>query len=97
MPSLFNQIKSGEVEGSATAVQMANLECGMVQLKADAANGDIIYFGGAGVTVQDGTADTTTGYPLSAGETLTLFVRNLNEIYYICASADDDFFYIATG
>jgi hypothetical protein len=97
MPSLYNNLKNGEVEGSATAVQMSSIECSVVTLKADPANTGYIWFGGTGVTAQDGTADVTTGFPLAAGEQLTLFVKNLNEIFYICDSADDDFFYVASG
>lgn len=97
MSSLYNNPKSGEIEGSATAKQLPDVECSVVTFKADAANGDIVYVGGSGVTVQDGTQDATTGYPLAAGESVTIFVKNLDEVYIICASADDDLFYIATG
>lgn len=96
--SLVNDIKSGEIEGSATAKQLPDVDCGVVWIKADDANTGKIYVGGSGVTAEDGTQDATTGFPLAAGEvTPSLLVSNLNEIYIICASADDDCFYIATG
>ena len=96
--SLYNNVKSGEIEGSATAIQLPDIEVGVVWIRADPANGDKVYVGGPGVTAEDGTQDATTGVPLEAGDwTPPLVVKNLSEIWIIGASADDDVFYIASG
>jgi len=61
-----------------------------VVLKADAANTGIIYVGNSDVTA--GNTDATDGFPLSAGETITLEVTNSN-IPYAIASANNQVIY----
>jgi hypothetical protein len=92
----YNTVKSGELAGSATALQMPNVVCKMVKFKARGDNVGNVYIGGAGVTTPDGTSDSTTGFELDAGqETGWLPVDNLNTFYRICDQAGDDLTYIA--
>lgn len=99
MPRITHDFKSfvtGELAGSATAVQMPDIDCKAVVFKALAGNAGNVYIGGSGVTVADGTTDTTTGFELDAGqETPLLPAFNLNQFYRICDNAGDDLTYIA--
>lgn len=92
---LYNECVSGELAGSATAVQMPDIRGGLVGLKAVGSNAGNVYIGGEGVTVPDGTTDATTGYELAAGDpTLWMTIANLNVLYRICDNAGDDLTYI---
>jgi len=95
-PGTFATIKTGELAGSATAVQMPDITCYQVKFKALIDNSGNVYIGGAGVTVANGTTDTTSGWELDAGqETEWLRVDNLNVFYRICTNAGDDLVYMA--
>ncbi len=86
---------SGELAGSATAVQMPDLEVELINFKAVSDNAGNVYIGGAGVTVPDGSTDVTTGFALAAGEeTGFIPVTNSNIIYRICDNAGDDLTYM---
>lgn len=92
----YTSPKTGELAGSATAVQMPNVACKLVRFKASYDNAGRVYIGIAGVTVANGATDTTTGYQLSAGEeTGWIPVDNLNRFYRICDNAGDDLTYLA--
>jgi hypothetical protein len=88
--------KSGEIQGSATAAQMPDIPCRAVAFTAINDNAGNVYLGGSGVTVPDGTTDTTSGLELQAGD-MTQFIPcdNLNIFYYICNNAGDDITYLA--
>ena len=95
---VYNSVKTGELQGSATALQLPDISCRMVMFVAEAANVGKVYLGGAGVTVVDGTTDTTSGLQLSAGDATPFIpVSNLNLLYRICDNAGDDLTYIAVG
>lgn len=88
--------QSGELAGSATAVQMPDVACAMVRFKAVASNAGKVYIGPAGVTKPDGTTDTTTGLELGPGDDSGwLLTDNLNRFYRICDNAGDDLTYLA--
>lgn len=92
----FGTVKTGELAGSATALQMPSITCRMVKFKAVIGNAGNVYIGASGVTKVDGTTDTTTGWELDAGEeTDWIPVDNLNRFYRICDNAGDDLVYIA--
>lgn len=92
----FATIKSGELAGSATAAQMPDITCVMVNFKAQPDNAGNVYVGAAGVTIANGSTDATTGFCLDAGqETGWLPVDNLNKLYRICDNAGDDLTYLA--
>lgn len=86
---------TGELAGSASALQMPSIACQMVRFKAAYDNVGRVYIGITAVTVKDGTTDTTTGFELSAGEeTGWLPADNLNRFYRISNNAGDDLTYI---
>jgi hypothetical protein len=61
-----------------------------------ASNSGNVYIGGPGVTIPDGSTDTTSGWEIDAGqETEWLYVDNLNVFYRICNNAGDDLVYLA--
>lgn len=92
----FHTIATGELAGSATAVQMPNVHCTAVMFKAVASNAGNVYIGVSTVTKVDGTTDTTTGFELGPGEsTPWIPVTNLNLLYRICDNAGDDLTYLA--
>ena len=92
----YGKIQSGERAGSATAVQLPSIKCRAVAITAVASNAGSVFLGGAGVTVPNGTTDTTSGLELEAGD-MTQFipVDNLNIFYIICDNAGDDITYMA--
>lgn len=92
------QVKNGELQGSATALQLPNLPCAMVCFAALSSNAGNVYIGISGVTLPDGTTDVTTGLQITPGATTNwLPVDNLNRLYRICDNAGDDLTYFAVG
>ena len=92
----YNKVVSGEIQGSATAARMPDLTCRAVTFKAVSDNVGNVYIGGAGVTVPDGTTDTTSGVEMVPGDWLQFNpTDNLNIYYYICDNAGDDMCYLA--
>ncbi len=96
MPGIgYNAIVTGEVSGSATAKQLPDIDCELVNIKAVLGNAGNVYVGVSGVTVVDGTTDTTSGWELNAAEeTGWLSIPNLNLLYIICDNAGDDITYM---
>ena len=91
-------VGTGEVEGATSATALPSIAARFVTLRAFIGNTGTVYVGLSGVTVPDGTADAVSGYPLAAGEALTLpLLASMDEIYYICSDADQDIHYIAEG
>ena len=91
----YNSIASGELQGSATALQMPDITIRSVTFKANADNVGNVYIGGAGVTVPDGTTDTTSGVELQPGDWLQFNqVSNMNLFYRRCDNAGDDLTYL---
>jgi hypothetical protein len=62
-----------------------------VQLKAGPSNTGIIYVGNVGVTA--GSAVSTDGMPLSAGEGLFIPVKDITLIYAIASAATQDLYW----
>lgn len=94
-PYAFKNVKSGELQGSATALQCPDISAVLVRFTAETGNAGNVYLGGAGVTKPDGTTDTTTGLVLDAGQTTDWMpVENLNKFYRICDNAGDDLTYM---
>lgn len=91
----YKFIATGLVKTTAAAVQMATIDCRMAQIKSAAGNTQTHYIGGPGVTAPSGTADTTTGWPLAAGEeTGWIPVENLNQLYIIGGTAGESLYYM---
>ena len=92
----YTTATSGELAGSATAVQMPDISCKMVKFKARYINTGKVYIGSAGVTVPNGVTDTTSGLSLNPGEeTGWIPIDNLSRLYRICDSANDHLTYLA--
>jgi len=80
-----------DIDTSAEQITSTSFACKFgVTLKADMTNTGIIYVGNSDVTA--GTTAATDGFPLSAGETVTLEVTNAN-IPYAIASANNQIIY----
>ncbi len=93
---LYKSQVSGELAGSVTATQMPDITCNAVSFGALSSNAGSVYIGGPGVTVPDGTTDTTSGIELVPGEKMQFIpCRNLDFFYYICDNAGDDLVYLA--
>jgi hypothetical protein len=91
----YNVVASGELGGSVTATQFPDIGCRAVTIKARANNSGNVYVGGPGVTVPDGTTDTTSGVELQPGDWLQFHpISNLDILYYICDNAGDDLGYL---
>jgi len=88
---------SGELEGNAAATQFPSRDCEIICVQANKDNGaHLVYIGGEGVTIPDGTADETSGIYLAAGEkTPWLAVRNTDALWYICSNILADLHYVA--
>jgi len=96
LTTIPTSVVSGELAGSATAVQMPDIDCQMVMFKAVGDNAGNVYIGISGVTVVDGTTDVTTGWELDASaETGWIPISNMNRLYRICDNAGDDLVYMA--
>lgn len=97
VPVQFDAPVTGELAGSTSAVQGPTIACRMVKIKAAATNAGKVYIGFAsGVTVKQGSTNTTTGWQLSPGESTDwIYVANLNLIYRICDNSGDASIYMA--
>lgn len=87
----------GELQGSASALQLPSIICFLVRFKASSSNAGNVYLGGSGVTKVDGTTDTTTGLRLEPGDDtgwIQVPGRNLNAFYRICDNAGDALTYM---
>lgn len=93
---VYTEGASGEKDGATSAEQMPDVPCQMVYIKAINSNAGNVYIGFVGVTVVDGTTDTTSGYELAAGQALgPIPIDNLNRLYIICNNTGDDVSYLA--
>lgn len=83
-----------DIDTTAEQITSTSFACKFgVTLKADITNTGIIYVGNSDVTA-GGTA-ATDGFPLSAGETLTLEVTNSNIPYAIASANNQKIFWVA--
>ena len=83
MPRTYTKINHGVASITTSAAQLTIDEqlhaINGVEVRADLSNGAIVYVGGVGVT-------TATGFPLQAGESINLPIRQPSKIYLISAS-----------
>ena len=94
----------GEMTGSASAKQLPAQAGRFATIRAFPANANPVYIGGPGVTVPDGTTDAVgwhsggDGYPLQAGEAITLpLVSDLDELWLIGTAATADIHILVEG
>jgi hypothetical protein len=67
---------------ASTAYQLPNQTCVAVALKGRPGNTGNVWIGGSSVT-------NTNGFPLDAGDAISLQVNNMNLLYYWCDTAND--------
>lgn len=92
----LDSVKTGELQGSASALQMPEIPCNLVKFKAEASNVGNVYIGGSTVSLPNGNTNATAGFELAPGdETGWLPVSNLNKFYRICDNVGDDLTYLA--
>ena len=92
----YNKVVSGEIQGSASAAQCPDISCRAVTFKALSDNVGNVYIGGPGVTIPDGTSDSTSGVEMAPGDWLQFNpTDNISIYYYICDNAGDDMCYLA--
>lgn len=95
-PVSYETVVTGELGGETAATQMPDIECSMVMFSALQDNASTVFIGVSGVTADDGTTDTTTGFALEAKmQTPWIPIGNMNQLYYICNATGDDFTYLA--
>lgn len=92
MNTVYGSIACGELAGVTSATQLPDVPCRRVLFRAAAGT---VYLGGAGVTVSDGSTDTTTGLKVVAADPpVEVLIDNLNKLYRICASTSDHLTYL---
>jgi hypothetical protein len=92
MNTVYGGISSGELVGVTSATQLPDVPCREVLFRVTAGT---VYLGGAGVTVSDGSTDTTSGLKLTAADPpVRVRIDNLNKLYRICASVNDHLTYL---
>ena len=93
---VYSNIATGELISGTAALQGPNINAELIQLWAGKGNSGTVYWGGSGVTTEDGTADTTTGVPLPAAEVSNYVpLSNLNKIWHVANADDQRLFYVA--
>lgn len=92
--AVHHKIYCGEVSGSTSAKVLPSVEGALFWVQANSDNAGKVYIGGSGVTVPNGTTDTTSGVHLNASDMIgPLTLANLNQLYIICTNATDDICY----
>lgn len=83
-----------DIDTTAEQITSTSFACKFgVTVKADITNTGIIYVGNSDVTA--GSTAATDGFPLSAGETLTLEVNNPNLLYAIASANNQKIYWVA--
>ena len=94
VPNFFTGSKTGI---TTTAVTLASTELHAqrgVQICAATGNANPIYIGQSASVTAD-SAESTDGYPLSAGESIVIPVIDPNTIYLISAAGTGKVFYVS--
>ena len=93
--TIYTTVASGELQGSTSALQLPDIACKMVNIKANIDNSGNVHIGVSGVTLDNGTTDTTTGFQLDASqETGWIPIDNLSKLYRITTNSTDDSTYL---
>lgn len=92
--STFDHGSNLDIDTTAEQITSTSFTCKFgVTVKADITNTGIIYVGNSDVTA--GSTAATDGFPLSAGETLTLEVNNPNLLYAISSANNQKIYWVA--
>ena len=94
MLQVLDTVVSGEVSGSTTAKQLPDVPGRRIFIQALPGNAGNVHVGAAGVTIPDGTTDTTSGLVMEPGKGFDFWISNLNKLYIICDNAGDDIVYM---
>lgn len=100
MEYALDKVLTGEIRGIGwKAVQLPDIACVMVNIKAKASNADNVYLGNVNVTRANLAGDATnetTGFELDAGqETGWIPLSNLKNLYLQALVDDDNVIYMA--
>lgn len=94
LASAFDHGSNRDIDTTAEQISTASyVPTWGVMLTADAANSGILYIGNSDVTA--GTTDATDGTPLSAGESKTFPIDNVNKLYAIGSAANQIAYWFA--
>ena len=94
LPNFFTGSKTG-IETSAVALTSTELHCKRgIQILADSSNSNAVYVGNDS-SVTAGTAESTDGYPLAAGESIVLPVTDPNSIFVIGPAGTGKLFFVS--
>lgn len=100
IPKGMKLIATGtKIWSSGGAVQLPDIPCRVVFIKALAGNGGVVAVGISTITVPSAANSTTAGYELSAGDPfpVTSVKANLNELYLHSATASAGICYACYG
>ena len=89
--SSFDHVSNLDIDASAEQITTTSIAATKgVAVKAASTNTGILYIGNSDVTA--GTTAATDGFPLSAGESVTIPVNNANLLYAIGSAANQAVF-----
>lgn len=100
IPNGMTLIATGtKIWGGAGAVQLPDIPCRVVHIKALAGNGGTVAVGKSDITVPTAGNSTTAGYELSAGDPMPVVTvkESLNELYIHSATASAGICYAVYG
>ena len=99
MDAPYNAGSNRELIAGTAAAAGPSVACRVAHLKAATDNAGTIFVGlnGTAVTVPDGTADVTSGWPLTAGQEKVLSVDNLSRLGYVANAAAQVLIVMAQG
>lgn len=81
-------VNQGSGTAGTAAAALGALECGSLVIKADAGNADVVWVGNGAVAVD-------FGYPLAAGESLSLYVGSEAAAYVVAEDTSQVYHWLA--
>lgn len=82
--------QTGQQAVTGTATKLPNLNTQNVCLKVIPAGTQVVYVGSSAAVT------TSTGYPLSAGDSVCMVVNNLNQIYVVATTTGSTMSWVTT-
>lgn len=99
-PASLQLVATGtKIWGGAGAVQLPDVKCRIVHIKALSTNGGVVGVGKSDITVPAAGNSTTAGYELAAGDPMPpqTVSESLNELYIHSATASAGVTYACYG